>query len=67
MKGLGPKQVAILTMLRKNKNVTATDVASIYGYETQAISALKGLEMRGYTRLKRKRWVPGPKFEEAFD
>lgn len=66
MKGLGPKQIAILELMRKKKKVTTQEVASLYGYKTLALSALKGLEIRGYIKMHKTEWTPGERFAEVF-
>ena len=66
--GLGVKQIAILNLLLENKSktISATTVKKIYGYESSALSALRGLEARGYlVFLGNGRWGRGPDYDEV--
>lgn len=67
-KGLGPKQIAILELLKTKKYLTTGMIRDIYGYNTQAITALQGLRVRGYLNfIGEGKWIKGSKYEEAIE
>ena len=64
--GLGDKQKMILEMLLEKRYITTSGIKNIYGYNSSALSALKGLEARGLLKFAGEgRWVRGSKYNET--